>query len=139
MILAVTYVLWYVWRKDMTAIIAESASHFWREALRGFVFLIAVPVAILIAFMSVIGAMIGAVAALLYISLLIISCAVTIVVVSSLIMRKRTDLRWYHILLGAAVAQIVMIIPIVGWLAYFIVYLSSFGALLGVLRSRFAR
>jgi hypothetical protein len=54
-------------------------------------------------------------------------------------MRKRTDLRWYHILLGAAVAQIVMIIPIVGWLAYFIVYLSSFGALLGVLRSRFAR
>ncbi len=139
MILAVTYVLWYVWRKDMIDVITESTSHFWREMLRGFVFLVAVFAAIIVAFISMIGAMVGVVAALFYISLIIISCAVTIIVVSSLIMRRRTDLRWYHILLGAAVAQIVMIIPVVGWFAYFIVYLASFGALLGVLRHRFAR
>ena len=137
MTLLVAYVIWYVFRKDALALIEESVRRFGRSLLRGFIFLVAVPIAAVIAFITVIGAALGGIAAVIYAALAMLALPATILVVSSLILKRRTELTWYQILLGAVVLQIVSLIPFIGWLACFIVWLSSFGGLLAVLGRKF--
>jgi cytoskeletal protein CcmA (bactofilin family) len=139
MVLLAAYLLWYLFRNDMVALLTEANSRFGKKLLLGFVFAVAVPVAIIIAFVSVIGTLVGGVAALIYATLLVLGCPVAVLVVASLLKKGKTDLHWYHILLAAVLVQLVMFIPFVGWLARLIVYLVSLGALLAILRRRFAR
>lgn len=139
MVLLLVYLIWYIFRNDSVAMIEGATRHFWKSLLRGFIFLVAVPVAVIIALITVVGIMAGAIAALLYAALLVLSCPVTVLVVSSLVMKRRTSLRWYHVLLGAVIIEIVLLIPFVGWIAYFIVWLASFGALLAVVGKKFAK
>ncbi|MCL4404112.1 polymer-forming cytoskeletal protein [Patescibacteria group bacterium] len=137
MTLLVAYVVWYALRRDALAIIEESTKKFGRSLLRGFVFLVAVPIAAIIAFVTVVGAALGGIAGVIYAALALLSLPAAILVVSSLILKRRSDLAWYHILLGAVVLQIAALIPFIGWLACFIVYLASFGGLLAVLGRKF--
>jgi hypothetical protein len=137
MVLTLAYLLWYLWRKDMAAILTEATSRFGRELLRAFIFAVIVPAAIVVSFLTIIGAMAGIVAALVYAAIIILATPVTILVASSFLMKRKSDLRWYHILFGAVVLEIVMFIPFIGWIAYLLVYLASLGALLNVLRRRF--
>jgi len=138
MVLLLAYVLWYAFRKDATDMLAMAGSHFWGELLRGFVFLVAMPVAIIIALVTVVGAMAGVIAGLAYAALIALAFPVEVLVASSLILKCRVDLRWYHILLGAVVLAIAVVIPFIGWLACFMVYLASFGVLLHVIGRKFA-
>lgn len=137
MTLLVAYVVWYAWRKDALALIEESTKKFGRSLLRGFIFLVALPIAAIIAFITVVGAALGGIAAVIYAALAMLALPATILVVSSLILKRRTDLTWYHILLGAVVLQIAALIPFIGWLACFIIWLASFGGLLAVLGRKF--
>jgi hypothetical protein len=139
MVLLAAYLLWYLFRKDMVALLNEATSHFGRELLRGFVILVATPVAIILACVTVVGILVGGVAALLYAALVILGGPVSVLVVASLLKRRAIDLRWYHILLVWLLIEIAVFIPFVGGAAYFIVYLASFGALANVLRQRFAK
>lgn len=137
--LAVAYLLWYVFRKDAVAMLHEATSRFWPSLLRGFVFLVAVPVAVIVAFVTIVGGMVGVIAALAYAALLLLGVPASVMFASSLLMKCRTDLRWYHLLFGAVVLALVALIPFIGWLACFIVWLAAFGATLAVLGRRFAR
>jgi len=137
--LVFAYLLWYTMRKDVVAAVVQATSHFGRELLRGFIFLVVAPAAIIVAFITVIGFLPGIAAGLLYAALLILATPITIILVASLFMKRRTDLRWYHILLGAAVLLVVGFVPFLGWLAVFVVYLAALGALLNVLRLKFRR
>jgi cytoskeletal protein CcmA (bactofilin family) len=132
-------VLWYVWKRDMVDVLTQASSHFGRELLRGFAFLILVPVAAVIALITVIGVPLGVIALLLYAVLLMLAAPVAGVVTASLIMRNRTDLRWFHLLLGVLVYAVVMLIPFIGWIAAFVVYFVALGALVNVLRFKFQR
>ena len=139
MVLLVTYLLWYLFRNDMIALLTEAGSHFGRELLRGFLFAVAVPIAIIIACITVIGMLVGGIAALIYAALVMLAFPVTVLVVASLLKKRKTDLRWYVILLAAVIVELAMFVPFIGCAAYFLVYLVSLGALLNVLRRRFAR
>jgi hypothetical protein len=139
MILAAAYLVWYIWRKDSVDIIHAIKSHFWRSLLKGFIFLVAVPVASIIALVSVVGLLPGLFAILIYAAVLILSVPFAILFTASLIARNWNNLKWWHILIGAAALIIAKIIPFVGCLAVFIVYLAALGALLGILRPKFHR
>jgi cytoskeletal protein CcmA (bactofilin family) len=138
-ILSAAYLLWYIWRKDSLDVIHAAKSRFWRSLLRGFLFLVAMPVASVIAMASVIGLLPGIFGLLLYAAILILGAPFAALLIASLLMKNRADLKWFHILLGAAAIMIAKIIPFVGWLAVFIVYLAVLGALLNVLKSKFQR
>jgi hypothetical protein len=97
------------------------------------------PVASVIAMASVIGLLPGIFGLLLYAAILILGAPFAALLIASLLMKNRADLKWFHILLGAAAIMIAKIIPFVGWLAVFIVYLAVLGALLNVLKSKFQR
>ncbi len=139
MVLTAAYLMWYLLRNDMVETVKRTTSGFWKELLRGFLILVATPIAAIIALVTVIGALPGVVGLLLYGALLIASAPVAGIVVASLLRKLKTDLRWYHILLGVLVFEIVKLIPFVGWIASFIVYLLSLGAFAMVLRNRFAK
>ncbi len=139
MILLLAYLIWYIFRNDAVAMLEESTKHFWRSLLRGFIFMVALPIAIIIVCVTVVGIMAGVIAALVYAALIMLAFPAATLMASSLIMKCRTNLRWYHILLGAVVLQIVAFIPFVGWLACLVVWLAAFGALLAAVGKRFAR
>lgn len=137
--LLLAYILWYVFRKDMLALLDESIMRFGRSLLRGFIFFVAVPAAVIISFITVIGALLGGLAGIVYAALAILALPIAVLVTASLILKRRMELKWYHILLGAIVLQIVSLIPFIGWLAVLIVWLTSFGGLLAILGRKFAK
>lgn len=133
------YLLWHFFRNDMVSLLTEAGSHFGRELLRGFIFIVVTPVAVVMSFITLIGAPIGVFTALIYAALMVLTGPVAVLVVASLLKKCQTDLRWYHIVLAAVLVMLVMLIPFIGWIAHCIVYLASLGALLGVLYRRFSR
>jgi cytoskeletal protein CcmA (bactofilin family) len=141
-VLTAAYLLWYLARKDMTAIINDTRSRFWKKLFAGFAFLILVPVGAFILFLTLIGAIPALVAVLGYILLLILAAPVAIILASAILMalfkKSMTDLHWYHILIGAIVYTIIAFIPFLGWLADCIVYLLAIGGLMGILKTKFA-
>ena len=137
--LVAAYLLWYLRRKDAVEIIQQATSKFGASLLRGFIFLVVVPAAVIVLFITVIGFPIGIFSALMYAVLLMLACPFTILFASSLVMKKKIDLQWYHILLGAVILALVNMVPVIGWLAVFIVYLAAFGSMLTVLRAKFKR
>ena len=137
-ILIMTYIVWYVWKKDAIEMASEATSHFGRSLLRGFLFAVAVPVAIILTFITIFGALVGIFGIFAYVTLLILAAPAMVIFASSFIMKK-TDLRWYHLLLGAVIIEVVRIIPFIGWIVSSAVYLAALGALLGILRSKFRR
>ncbi len=139
MILTVAYLLWYIWRKDSNDVVQLAKSHFGRSLLKGFLFLVAVPVAVIISIVTIIGVLPGIFGLLLYGAILILGAPFAVLFTASLIAKNRADFKWFHILLGAVVMMVVSIIPFVGWLAIFIVYLAALGALLGILKPKFQR
>ncbi len=139
MTLLLAYLIWYIFRKDALALLEESITHFGKSLLRGFIFLVAVPIAAIIAFVTIIGAGLGGIVGVIFAALAMLALPATILVVSSLILKRRAELKWYHILLGAVVLQIAALIPFIGWIACFIVWLASFGGLLAVLGRKFQR
>lgn len=137
--LLAAYLLWYLRRKDSAEVVQHAISKFGASLLRGFIFLVVVPAAIIVLFFTVIGFPIGIFAALIYAALLMLACPFSILFASSLIMKRKMDLRWYHILLGAVVLALVNMVPVIGWIAGFVIYLATLGSLLAVLRTKFKR
>jgi cytoskeletal protein CcmA (bactofilin family) len=137
--LLAAYLLWYFRRKDAVEIIQQATSKFWASLLRGFIFLVVVPAAVIVLFFTVIGFPIGIFSILIYAALLMLASPFAILFVSSLVMKKKIDLQWYHILLGAVVLALVNIVPMIGWLVAFMVYLATLGSMLAVLKLKFKR
>jgi len=137
--LLAAYLLWYLRRKDSVEIIKQATSKFGSALLRGFIFLVVVPAAAIVMFFTVIGFPIGIFSLLTYAIILMLACPFSILFVSSLLMKKRIDLRWYHILLGIVVITLANMVPVIGWIAVLIVYLATLGSMLSVLRAKFKR
>jgi hypothetical protein len=137
--LTAAYLLWYLRKKDMQSILEAVQTSFWRELLRGFSFMVLIPIAVIIAFVTIIGAIPALVALLVYIAVLVLASPIAFIFTASLFKKNSMEIAWYHILLGALVFCIVGIIPFVGWIACFVVYLVSLGGLVNVFKLKFRR
>jgi hypothetical protein len=138
-VLTTTYLLWYLFRNDSLAVLDQSRSRYGKSLLRGFIFLVVLPIGAIIAIITVIGAIPGCIALLAYGALLLLAAPFAALFATVLLRRGRTDLRWYHILLGTVVISLVGFIPLIGWVAYALVYLGVLGAATNVLREKFIR
>lgn len=140
--LAAAYLLWYLCKKGMVSAIEETHEKFWKVLLRGFGIMVLVPAATIILLFTVIGWIPAVVMLLVYVAMLILATPTASIIAASIVLRmfkkNHTNLTWYHILLGFAVLKLVALIPVVGWLACFIVYLSALGSLGGMLKSKFS-
>lgn len=137
MILVAAYLLWYIFRKDSLAVLDRARTHYGMSLLGGFIFLVVVPVGVVISFITVIGAIPGFVALFAYLAFLTLTAPFTALFAAMLLRKGKTDLRWYHILLGAVVIDLVFLVPFIGWIAYALVYIAALGAVMNILKEKF--
>jgi len=114
---------------------AETAlSGFWKEAGRGFLVLVATPIAAILLLVTVIGIPLGILAFLSYGTVLLFAKMLSGVVAGSLIFKlfKKSDsyeVSWISTIAGILILSLVGWIPVVGWIVTFLFCLAAIGAL----------
>ena len=141
-LLVAALIMYYVFKDGTKELIKHSVNNFWRELLRGFVLFFIIPIAIIIALITVVGIIPALVVALVYILMLVVGSVFAGILIAGLLSkwlfgRNDYSLDWYVIILGVIVYQLLMLIPFVGWLASGVVFLASLGALYGSLYVKF--
>ncbi len=132
-------ILFFLFRKNISKIAAETVDDFWKKLLRGFIILVVVPVAIILSFITVIGFPLGLFGIALYGLLLVIAAAFSGIVVAELFNRlffrkeRAKPLNWLMVVLGSLIMVLLGLIPVVGWVAKFVIFLVSLGAISNLL------
>jgi cytoskeletal protein CcmA (bactofilin family) len=109
-------------------------NNFGINLLWGFIFIITFPIAALMLIVSILGFPLGIGALLIYPILLYIARVITIISIGYWFMGlykngAKKSLTWLTPIIGAIIYQLLFIIPFVGWLIIFIIFLTSLGAL----------
>ncbi len=132
-ILILVYLLYYIWRKDSNDMIAKAFARPWMSLLKGFALLFLLPIAAIILFITVIGWPIGLIILFGYIAFMILAAAFSTILgaalLAKLFKRKETDLNWWLILIALVIMSLIKLIPIIGWIIDFIIFLAAIGVL----------
>jgi len=119
-------------RKLVTSVVATPL----RELGRGFLSLVALPVASIILLVTVIGMPLGFLGLVGFVGALIVTSISAPVVVGGVInkwMKKNPEeITWASIFVGALVWTILGYIPFLGWVAKFVIFLMTLGAIVRV-------
>lgn len=112
--------------------------NFWKNAGLGFVGAIVVPVAIIVALITVIGSYAAIAVALWYGLALLLGSLMTVIAVGAYALKKldsaEKPLNWQAVVIGAVVYGILWFIPFVGAIAGMILWLGTFGAMLRLMK-----
>ena len=127
----ILYLLFGEWTKNF---VNSAIANFGREAVRGFVILVVIPVAVVILLITIIGVILGIFGILIYILFIILASILASVALGSFIWKYLSESKeyivdWKTILIGVVIMQLVQLIPFVGWIAAFIIFIASFGNL----------
>lgn len=134
-------VLLKLFRKSIRNIAASAYRTFWQNLGIGIAALIAIPIIAIILCATMIGAYLGMLLGLLGMLLAVVAIIIMVVFLGSLIERlfnknKEMPLSWKTPLIGAIVGTVLAFIPIIGWLALAILFITVFGAIIRDLQSR---
>jgi len=128
------WLLYYLWTNESKDMIATAMSSPGRELLRGFILLFMIPITTIICLITVIGLPLAIMSSFFFIALTVLAAAVSGLLTASLIARflfkkKEAGLNWWLIFLGVLALAIIKLIPLVGWIISFLIYLTAFGLL----------
>jgi len=126
--------MFYLWTGESKSMISAALASPGRELVRGFVLFFMIPIAAIICLISIIGFPLALIGGFFFAVLTVLTAAVSGLVVAGLLVRllfkkKETELNWWLILLGIFVLAIIKLIPLVGWIISFLIYLIAFGVL----------
>lgn len=135
LLIAALLVTWY-FKKYSTSLVRETLESPLKMLGRGFLTLVAVPVAAVILCATLVGIMFGAIAILVYVVLLIVSCIYAGVVVGVWLQRivyKTSDtvITWKNVTVGVVFLTLVSFIPVIGWAVRLFVILITLGSIAG--------
>lgn len=127
----------YLWRKWANSFVLNTTDKFWKSTLYGFAALILAPIAAVILFVTVIGSIPAVLILLAYAILLVLATVFAGILTAGLtnkhlLKKKATELEWWKVVLGVLLFQLVKLIPLVGWLVAFVIFLASLGWLVNV-------
>jgi len=130
-----------VFKRFSQAVVQTTHNAFWMNVLRGFIFFVVVPVALLILFMTVFGIHLALVLLFAYILVLFIADLYAGVIAGTRLvqwLKKDNDLpvRWWHALLGIVLLSLVTLVPVIGWLVTCLFFLVALGVLFELFRTR---
>jgi len=128
------WLMFYLWASESKNMITAAFSSPGRELIRGLVLLFMIPIAAIICLITVIGFPLAIIGGFLFVAIAILAAAVSSLLTASLIAkflfkRKETELNWWLILLGVLALAIIKLIPLVGWIIAFLIYLAALGVL----------
>ncbi|MDD5569084.1 MAG: hypothetical protein PHG23_01560 [Candidatus Pacebacteria bacterium] len=134
MIILAGLVAIYVFKGPTQAVVEEALGKFWSNAGKGFGLLFLIPIAVILSFITVVASFLGLIALFAYIALLIASSIIAVLVFARLALKyifkkEQYELNWWIVIIAALVLGAVSLIPFVGWLFTFVVFLAAFGSL----------
>jgi cytoskeletal protein CcmA (bactofilin family) len=137
--LVAAFLGWYLFKQRVNEVVTTVLDDFGRQLGWGFVWLVVAPVAGIILLCTLFGIPVAcfvfAVYALVIMIAKIIAGVVLGVWLMKLIDKKRGWLvDWKAILLGVAAMCLLMLIPVIGWVACFIFFLAAFGGVVNALK-----
>ena len=139
-VIAASLVLFYAFRAHVRELAVSAAENFWKRALLGFVYLVAMPVAVVILFMTLIGIPLAILGVLSYILWLIVGKLLGGIVLGSALYQWFSDgkqaVSWQSVLLGSFVFQLIGLVPIIGWIAVFVFFLAGLGSIVRLFYER---
>ncbi|MFA5172846.1 MAG: hypothetical protein WC435_00380 [Candidatus Paceibacterota bacterium] len=108
---------------------------------KGFVALIVIPAAFILLFITVLGIPLGLLALLSYVLLLFISCIYTNIIfgawISQLVYKSSTAVvTWKNIIIGSILLAVIVIIPFIGWIIGFLIFLLSLGTIADLIQKK---
>ncbi|MBN2197832.1 polymer-forming cytoskeletal protein [Candidatus Wolfebacteria bacterium] len=133
-VLAASLLLFFLMKKSVIKIAEKTANSFWKNLLRGFITAVIIPVAIIILFITIIGLLIGLFGAIFYAILILLAKIFAVILVAQLLnlffqRKNKKPLNWIMVVLGAVILELIVLIPIIGWIASLIIFLAAFGAI----------
>lgn len=131
-ILAAALIGFYLFPKKSLALVQYNLANFGWGLLRGFVLMIIIPIAAIIAMFIIVGLIPALIGLTLYALVALAASVYSAIFIGSFLFKylsKKEGLKmdWLTILVGALVTQLLMFIPFVGGLIVLIVWLSVFG------------
>lgn len=130
----ISCLLFYLWRQESKEMIEAVFAAPGKELLRGFVTFFILPIAAIVCMITLIGLPLGFLAIVVFALLAILGAATSGLIWAALIARfifrrKETDINWWLIIIAVLVLALVKLIPFIGWLIGFLVFLTGFGVL----------
>jgi cytoskeletal protein CcmA (bactofilin family) len=132
-VLAAALAVFFALREKTVEVTGLAVNRFANETLIGFIVLVAVPAAVLVLFMTVIGWVLGLAGIFLYIAFVMVSGVFGALVftrlMSGYLFKKEPSFTWPVILLGVLIHQVIGLVPFLGWVFKFVFFLAALGAL----------
>lgn len=133
-LLTAALLLFHFWPAKVRNAGARVDTDFGRALLAGFLTAIIGPVAIVALMVSIAGFFIGLAAAFVYALMLLVACILSGIVLGFLIYRhllkgEPERFAWQHAALGVIVLEVVKAIPLLGWIAYLLLFLAALGVI----------
>jgi cytoskeletal protein CcmA (bactofilin family) len=144
MMIVAALMIFFLLRKRMDEATKYVLANFGKETLRGFIILVVFPIAIILSFVTIIGAFLGILGLLLYLLTMLFASIFSIFLVGALFYRlvlKKANFGadWKSVIIGALIMWIFGLIPVVGWIFNFIFFLAAFGGAFYLLYGSFRR
>lgn len=121
-----------IFPKFSRTVVTDAVDDFWKTLGIGFIAVVVTPVAILILAVTIVGLMAAGIIAILYSLAVILSGVYAGILLGSLLskwIRKELAVSWKWTLLGTLLLFFIAILPLVGWIAAFVLFLAAFGSL----------
>lgn len=123
-----------LFKKAMQGLVKTTVNYFGRELVRGFVLLIVVPAAIVLAMISLIGIWFAFAGMLLYILLVMMAKVLASIVLGIVLVKmiKKTneyEVSWQNAAIGVVAIELIGLVPVLGWVAVFLLFLASLGSI----------
>jgi hypothetical protein len=126
-------ILLFVFRRFIEATSDEVTTHFSRNAVIGFAGFVAIPIALFILLITLLGMPIAFLGALVYLFSISLSYFITPVIAGALLSQwivKEAKVDWKWTILGILAITILTFVPIIGWIIPFVLFIATLGALL---------
>ncbi len=129
--IALAVVLYLIFKKGVKKGVELGMTHFGNNLLTGLVLLIVMPVVGVLLMVSVVGMPVACFAGLVYVAMIVLGGLMSMYLTAGLIGKifKVKNLNIWTVIAGAFVIQVVCMIPVVGWIFAFIMFLAGFGFL----------
>lgn len=112
--------------------------HFWKMASIGFIATVSVPVAILLLSITLVGLYLGFILGALYLLMLLVAGVYMCIFAGAFLskwIKKQTIVNWQWTIVGTIAVFLVLLVPVVGWIAIMLLYFASVGTIVMSLKS----
>lgn len=144
--LIVAYVGWYFFKQRITDINNNVLNNFAKQMGWGFVWLVVVPIACIVLLITIVGIPFSLFFLMVYVLAIALAKVLAGIVLGSWLMKlitkrgangngKGWPIDWKVILLGIVVMNLLMLVPVLGWIACFVFFLAALGGIMTAMKA----